>query len=79
MRRSGFVRAGKKGKGPYQDFSCPNASDLCQWGGAAAAPDPAWPRNRGVVWGINQYSGVLDPSTLPREAQWRTWIFAAQP
>lgn len=74
----------KKGKGPYKDFSCPGNADLCQWGGAAAAPDPTPPTdrprlNRGMVWGINQYSGVLDPPTTAGNAQWRTWIFAVQP
>jgi hypothetical protein len=73
----------KKGVGPYQDFTCPNAGDLCQWGGAAASPDPQpapdLPRNRGLVWGINQYSGVLAPPTTAGDAQWRTRIFAVQP
>jgi hypothetical protein len=74
----------RNGVGPYQDFSCPLATDLCEWGGAAAAPDPNPPagrerRDRGVVWGINQYSGAVDPSLEQARAEWWARFFALQP
>jgi hypothetical protein len=73
----------KMGVGPYRDFSCPNDGDTCRWGGySAATPDPRPSStrpllDRGVVWGTNQFSGVVDP---PADgANWVTQIFSAQP
>lgn len=69
----------KDGVGPYQDFTCPTAADTCRWGDySGASPDPA-PAGTGpgVVWGTNQYSGVLAPS--PAAANWVTQIFALKP
>ena len=69
----------KDGVGGYRDFSCPSAGSVCRWGDyAAATPDPAPTTNkRGVVWGTNQYSGVLSPPA--GGVNWRTQIFALQP
>jgi hypothetical protein len=69
----------KAGVGPYKDYSCPNSVSVCRWGDyAAATPDP-YPTttDRGVVWGTNQFSGVLNPQT--NIANWRTQIFAVKP
>jgi hypothetical protein len=75
-------RTVRRGVAPYHDLSCPNNGDVCNWGGAAAAPDPRPAADRprptaGVVWGTNQYSGVRNPR--PDRTDWRTWIFAHQP
>jgi hypothetical protein len=75
-------RTVERGVAHYHDLSCPNNGDVCNWGGAAAAPDPRPPAdrpqpNRGVVWGTNQYSGV--PNPRPDRTDWRTRIFATQP
>jgi hypothetical protein len=69
----------KGGVGPYRDFTCPNAGNLCRWGDyAAATPDPRpVAGNRGQVWGTNQYSGLANPPS--GGANWRTWIFDHQP
>ena len=69
----------KAGVGPYADFSCPFAGNICRWGDyAAATPDPAPTiAGRGVVWGTNQFSGVVSP--LVTASNWRTQIFALQP
>jgi hypothetical protein len=70
----------RNGVGGYRDFSCPSAGNQCRWGDYAAAnpdPRPGEGRDRGVVWGTNQYSGVVSPSTAT--ANWRTWIFSLEP
>jgi hypothetical protein len=75
------------GVGPYRDGNCRGGtppSDDCRWGDyAAATPDPrpvviAGREGRGVVWGTNQFSGLLNPppTTL---ANWRTQIFELKP
>jgi hypothetical protein len=71
------------GVGPYKDSSCAKAGSRCRWGAhAAASPDPR-PSNdrplldRGSVWGTNQFSGVVNPST--NSAQWRTRVFQLSP
>jgi hypothetical protein len=69
----------KNGVGPYRDFTCVNAGSTCRWGDySAATPDPR-PiiAGRGVVWGTNQFSGVLN--LPPNGVNWRTQIFALQP
>lgn len=67
------------GVGPYRDFTCPTSGSTCRWGDySAATPDPAPTTvGRGEVWGTNQYSGVVSPSTA--FANGRTRIFALQP
>jgi hypothetical protein len=69
----------KPGVGSYKDFSCPNLGDTCRWGDySGATPDPRpITSGRGVVWGTNQFSGVLNPPTTM--ANWRTEIFALEP
>lgn len=69
----------KGGVGPYRDFSCPDPGDICRWGDyAAATPDPQpATTDRGVVWGTNQYSGVVNPPAST--SNWRTQIFAVKP
>lgn len=69
----------KPGVGPYRDFSCPSSGDVCRWGDyAAATPDPRPTTTAtGMVWGTNQFSGVLSPPV--GDANWRTEIFALQP
>jgi hypothetical protein len=69
----------KNGVGPYRDFTCQTAGSVCRWGDyAAMTPDPApTVAGRGVVWGTNQFSGVVNPP--PTGVNWRTQIFALQP
>ena len=74
----------RNGSGPYRDFSCPSSAEsTCRWGDySAATPDPRPPTDRplldrGVVWGANQYSGVVNPSVA--SARWRTRIFQLTP
>lgn len=69
----------KGGVGPYLDFTCASFGEICRWGDyAAATPDPKpTAAGSGVVWGTNQFSGVLNPST--QNGNWRTQIFAIQP
>ncbi len=41
-------------------------------------PDPVPPAGgTGVVWGTNQFSGVVAPS--PNDSNWTTQIFAVKP
>ena len=50
-----------------------------RWGDySAATPDPR-PiiAGRGVVWGTNQYSGLVNPPA--GGVNWRTQIFATEP
>lgn len=67
------------GVGPYLDFGCTAASSLCRWGDySGATPDPhPSTSGAGAVWLTNQFSGFAPPS--PTAANWRTWIWAAQP
>ncbi len=75
-----FVKV-KNGVGPYRDFTCKNAGNICRWGDySGASPDPApttGSSTSGEVWGTNQYSGVVNPGTSI--ANWRTQIFAVKP
>jgi hypothetical protein len=66
----------KSGVGPYDDFTCNNT---CRWGDyAATTPDPVpTTTTSGVVWGTNQFSGVVSPPHTG--VNWRTQIFAIQP
>jgi hypothetical protein len=69
----------RNGVGPYRDFTCPNAGNVCRWGdysGATPDPKPAT-AGRGVVWGTNQFSGVNNPPA--NGVNWRTRIFAVRP
>ena len=69
----------KDGVGPYRDFTCPNSGDTCRWGDySAATPDPR-PiiAGHGVVWGTNQFSGLVNPPA--GGVNWRTQIFAIMP
>lgn len=68
----------KNGVGPFRDYSCRNPGDTCRWGETAAMPDPApTTATRGMVWGTNQFSGVVNPSSA--DGNGRTQIFALQP
>jgi hypothetical protein len=69
----------KNAVGPYRDFTCPFAGNVCRWGDySSAMPDPRpTTTGRGEVWITNQYSGVAKPST--GLANWRTWIAATKP
>ncbi|MCI0601055.1 MAG: hypothetical protein L0Y50_09720 [Beijerinckiaceae bacterium] len=69
----------KNGAGPYRDFTCPFPGDTCRWGDySGATPDPRPVINgRGVVWGTNQFSGVVNPPA--NDVNWRTQIFAVKP
>ena len=69
----------RNGVGPYRDFTCPKAGNLCRWGDySAATPDPKpATAGRGVVWGTNQFSGVNNPPA--NGVNWRTRIFAVRP
>jgi hypothetical protein len=63
--------------GPYFDYTCPGATDTCNWGGAAATPDPAPPgTTRGAVWGTNQTAG---PGANVDDATWDTFFYAHTP
>ncbi|MGH8322852.1 MAG: hypothetical protein ACRETD_03480, partial [Steroidobacteraceae bacterium] len=69
----------KDGVGPYRDFTCVPAFSSCRWGDySAATPDPR-PiiTTRGVVWGTNEFSGVVAPP--PGGVNWRTQFFALEP
>ncbi len=73
-----FARV-KDAVGPYRDFTCPNSGDTCRWGDySAATPDPR-PiiAGHGVVWGTNQFSGLVNPPA--GGVNWRTQIFAIMP
>lgn len=67
------------GVGPYRDFSCQPAGSECRWGDySGATPDPRPViAGRGVVWGTNQFSGLLNPPA--NGVNWRTQIFALEP
>ncbi|MDQ6867873.1 MAG: hypothetical protein M3178_05555 [Pseudomonadota bacterium] len=67
------------GAGPYRDFTCVAPGSTCRWGDySAATPDPRPViAGRGVVWGTNQFSGVVSPP--PGGVNWRTQIFALEP
>jgi len=74
--KGGVVRAGV---GPYRDKSCTTPGSTCRWGDySAATPDPRPViTGSGVVWGTNQFSGLLNP---PADGvNWLTQIFALQP
>lgn len=65
--------------GPYRSKECPSGGDTCRWGDySGATPDPR-PRiaGRGVVWGTNQFSGLLNPPA--NDYNWRTQIFSLKP
>jgi hypothetical protein len=67
------------GVGPYISKECPNPGDTCRWGDySGATPDPR-PRiaGGGVVWGTNQFSGLLNPPA--NDYNWRTQIFELRP
>jgi hypothetical protein len=69
----------KDGVGPYRNFDCADSGSTCRWGDySAATPDPNSPdASRGVVWGTNQFSGVVNPP--PDGDNWRTQIFELEP
>jgi hypothetical protein len=69
----------KNGVGPYRDFTCVSTGSTCRWGDySGASPDPnATALPRGVVWGTNQFDGVVNPP--PNGVNWRTQIFAVEP
>jgi len=70
----------RNGAGPYIDFTCPFAGTICRWGDySGATPDPVAlvGDNTALIWGTNQFSGVVDPS--PSAANWVTRIFAVRP
>ncbi len=70
----------KTGVGPYRAFDCPSAGNVCRWGDyAALTPDPNVPVTdpSGIVFGVNQYSGVVNPPA--GNANWRTRIFGLRP
>jgi hypothetical protein len=69
----------KPGVAPYRDFTCVPAGSTCRWGDySGASPDPnATLPSRGVVWGTNQFDGVVNPP--PSGISWRTQIFAVEP
>jgi hypothetical protein len=69
----------KDGLGPYRDFTCESSGSSCSWSNySAATPDPNSPdASRGVVWGANQFSGVVNPP--PDGVSWRTQIFELEP
>jgi hypothetical protein len=69
----------KNGAGPYRDFSCAGAFQVCRWGDyAGATPDPVPQGGAASAVGLtNQYSpGGAMPTT---QANWRTWIFHVRP
>lgn len=70
----------RNGVGPYKDESCIAPKDLiCRWGDySGASPDPKPDAaGSGVVWGANQFSGVVNPPA--NGINWRTQIFAVKP
>ena len=69
----------KAGVGPYRDFTCPTPDKVCRWGDySGATPDPKpTTTTRGVVWGTNQFSGVVNPPA--NAVNWRTQIFSINP
>jgi hypothetical protein len=68
----------QSGVGPYKDSSCSAANAVCRWGDySGATPDPRPAIPAGVVWGTNQFSGVMNPRTTHND--WRTQIFALRP
>jgi hypothetical protein len=68
----------KNAGGPYRDFFCPGAGQICRWGDyAAATPDPR-PSGSGTgnVWLTNQFAGG---GTSTGQANWLTQIWRAKP
>jgi len=69
----------KNGLGPYRDFSCAGAGQVCRWGDySAAAPDPR-PQNEATraVAIVNQWSPGGDMPTT--QGNWRTWAAYIRP